>query len=102
MPRAWDRTATGPRSCSTTVKDCTAVYNYLAAQSKNLSGYVTSPIWSIVDGPWKLSAFNADGHITFVPNKSYSGPVKPSLAAFQTVPVPTHPTQHNPLLPPPR
>jgi len=35
-----------------------------------------------VDGPWKLSAFNADGHITFVPNKSYSGPVKPKLAAF--------------------
>ncbi len=95
MPAAWDRTASGPSSCSTTVKDCTAVYNYLAAQSKNLSGYVTSPIWSIVDGPWKLSAFNADGHITFVPNKSYSGPVKPRLAAFQEVPFTTDAAEYN-------
>ncbi|HEY4849230.1 MAG TPA: ABC transporter substrate-binding protein [Streptosporangiaceae bacterium] len=89
MPAAWDRTASGPSSCTTTVKDCTAVYNYLAALSKNPSGYVTSPIWRIVDGPWKLSAFNADGHVTFVPNKSYSGPVKPSLAQFQEVPFTT-------------
>jgi peptide/nickel transport system substrate-binding protein len=77
------------------VKDCTAVYNYLAAQAKNLSGYATSPIWSIVDGPWKLSAFNADGHITFVPNKAYTGPVKPKLAAFQEVPFTTDAAQYN-------
>jgi peptide/nickel transport system substrate-binding protein len=51
-----------------------------------MSTYATSPIWGIVDGPWRLSAFNADGHVTFVPNKSYSGPVKPRLAAFQEVP----------------
>jgi peptide/nickel transport system substrate-binding protein len=89
MPTAWDRTASGPSSCTTTVADCAKVYAYLDAQSKALSSYVTSPLWSIVDGPWKLSAFNADGHITFVPNKSYSGPVKPSLAQFQEVPFTT-------------
>jgi len=86
MPAAWDRTASGPSSCATTVSDCAAVYNYLSSQAKDQSSYATSPIWSIVDGPWKLSAFNADGHVTFVPNKSYSGPVKPHLAAFQEVP----------------
>ncbi len=95
MPTAWDRTASGPSSCSTNVKDCTAVYNYLNAQSKNLSGYVGSPLWSVVDGPWKLSAFNADGHITFVPNKSYSGPVKPKLAQFQEVPFTTDAAEYN-------
>jgi peptide/nickel transport system substrate-binding protein len=89
MPQAWDRTASGPSHCTTTVSDCTAVYNYLNAQAKNLSGYVGSPLWSIVDGPFKLSAFNADGHITFVPNKSYSGPVKPRLAQFQEAPFTT-------------
>jgi len=36
-----------------------------------------------VDGPWKLSAFNADGHATFVPNGRYSGPVKPTLSKFE-------------------
>ncbi len=71
------------------------MYAYLDAQSKNLSGYVGSPLWSIVDGPWKLSAFNADGHITFVPNKSYSGPVKPKLAQFQEVPFTTDAAEYN-------
>jgi peptide/nickel transport system substrate-binding protein len=95
MPKAWDRTAAGPSNCETLVKDCAAVYSYLNAQAKNLSGYVGSPLWSVVDGPWKLSAFNADGHVTFVPNKSYSGPVKPRLAAFEEVPFTTDAAEYN-------
>jgi peptide/nickel transport system substrate-binding protein len=95
MPAAWDRTASGPSACTTTVRDCAAVYNYLNGQSMDLSTYATSPIWGIVDGPWKLSAFNADGHVTFVPNKSYSGPVKPRLAAFEEVPFITDAAEYN-------
>ena len=68
MPQAWDRTASGPSDCATKVSDCSAVYTYLDSQSKNLSGWTSSPLWSIVSGPWKLSAFNADGNATFVPN----------------------------------
>ena len=56
---------------------------------------MSSPLWSIVDGPWKLTAFNADGHVTFVPNKSYSGPVKPSLSQFQEVPFTTDSAEYN-------
>jgi peptide/nickel transport system substrate-binding protein len=89
MPAAWDRTASGPSSCDTTVSDCTAVYNYLNGQAKDMTGYVSSPLWSVVDGPWKLSAFNVDGHMAFVPNKSYSGPVKPRLSVFEEVPFTT-------------
>jgi peptide/nickel transport system substrate-binding protein len=95
MPTAWDRTASGPSNCEAVVKDCTAVYNYLNNQAKDLTGYVSSPIWSIVDGPWRLSAFNADGHVTFVPNKAYSGPVKPKLAEFQEVPFTTDAAEYN-------
>ena len=95
MPAAWDRTASGPSACDTTVSDCSAVYTYLDGQSRNLTGYVGSPLWSVVDGPWKLSAFNADGHITFVPNKSYSGPVKPKLAAFEEVPFTTDAAEYD-------
>jgi peptide/nickel transport system substrate-binding protein len=95
MPAAWDRTASGPSNCDTTVSDCAAVYAYLASQAKDLSTYATSPIWGVVDGPWKLSAFNADGHVTFVPNKSYSGPVKPKLSAFQEVPFTTDSAEYN-------
>ena len=95
MPNAWDRTASGPSSCDTTVSDCTAVYSYLNAQAKDPTGYVSSPLWSVVDGPWRLSAFNVDGHISFVPNKSYSGPVKPKLAAFSEVPFTTDAAEYD-------
>src|SRR5215472_4992643 len=95
MPAAWDRTSSGPSNCATNVKDCTAVYNYLNAQSKNLPGYATSPLWSVVDGPWKLSAFNADGHVAFVPNPKYSGPVKPTLSKFEEVPFTTDAAEYN-------
>ncbi len=95
MPPAWDKTASGPANCATKVSDCAAVYKYLDSQSKQLTSYVSSPLWSIVDGPWKLSAFNADGHITFVPNPKYSGPVKPSLSQLQYVPFTTESAEYN-------
>jgi peptide/nickel transport system substrate-binding protein len=95
MPTAWDRAASGPSHCETNPADCTAVYNYLNTQAKNLGGYVSSPLWRVVDGPWQLSAFNADGHVTMVPNKSYSGPVKPSLSAFELVPFTTEAAEYD-------
>jgi peptide/nickel transport system substrate-binding protein len=95
MPQAWDRTASGPGDCATTASGCTAVYDYLNAQAGDLSTYVTSPLWRVVDGPWRLSAFSADGHITFVPNTSYSGPAKPKLAEFQEVPFTTDSAEYD-------
>jgi len=97
MPAAWDRTASGPSACATKITDCSAVYRYLDAQSRQLATYASSPIWSIVDGPWKLSAFNADGHATFVPNARYSGPVKPTLSKFEEVPFNSEATEYNAL-----
>jgi peptide/nickel transport system substrate-binding protein len=95
MPTAWDRTATGPSHCTTTVADCPAVYTYLDSQSKAMTSWVSSPLWSVVDGPWKLAAFNADGNSTFVPNHSYSGSPKPRLDEFQEVPFTTESAQYN-------
>ena len=95
MPEAWDKTASGASNCTTTVSDCAAVYSYLDSQSKALTSWASSPIWSIVDGPWRLSSFNSDGNSTFVPNKSYSGPVKAKLAQFQEVPFTTDSAEYN-------
>jgi peptide/nickel transport system substrate-binding protein len=95
MPEAWDRTASGPSHCTTTVSDCAAVYSYLDSQSKDLSGWAGSPVWGVVDGPWRLASFNSDGNSTFVPNKSYSGPVKARLAQFQEVPFTTESAEYN-------
>jgi peptide/nickel transport system substrate-binding protein len=95
MPLAWDRTASGPSDCVAKVSDCAAVYTYLDSQSKSMSSWTTSPLWSVVDGPWKLNAFNADGNSTFVPNPDYSGPVKPTLAKFEEVPFTTESAEYN-------
>jgi peptide/nickel transport system substrate-binding protein len=95
MPLSWDVTKLGAKpgsgGCATdTASDgyakCKAVYSFLTAQSKQAGTYATSPLWKVVDGPWKLSSFSTDGHVTMVPNTSYSGPVKPKLAAIKFVP----------------
>src|SRR5499427_8357062 len=95
MPAAWDVTklgaAAGSGGCiSDSAADkwakCKAVYTFLTAQSKQAASYATSPLWKVVDGPWKLSSFSTDGHVTVVPNTSYSGPVKPKLSAIKFVP----------------
>ena len=101
MPAAWDRTASGPSACATKITDCTGVYKYLDAQSRQPARYASSPIWSIVDGPWKLSAFNVDGHATFVPNPRYSGPVKPTLSKFEEVPFTSEAAEYKALRSPP-
>jgi peptide/nickel transport system substrate-binding protein len=95
MPLAWDVTSLGAKpgsgGCSTdSAADgwakCKAVYTFLTAQSKIASTYATSSLWSVVDGPWKLSTFNTDGDVTMVPNKDYSGSPKPRIAALKFVP----------------
>jgi peptide/nickel transport system substrate-binding protein len=95
MPLAWDVTKLGAKpgsgGCATdSAKDgwakCKAVYTFLTAQSKQAGSYATSPLWSVVDGPWKLSSFSTDGNVTMVPNKAYSGPVKPKLSAIKFLP----------------
>jgi peptide/nickel transport system substrate-binding protein len=86
MPEAWDVTASGPSHCSTVPADCEAVYKYLNSQSTDMSSWASSPLWSIVDGPFKLASFNTDGFAKLVPNKSYTGPQKPHLAVFEELP----------------
>jgi peptide/nickel transport system substrate-binding protein len=94
MPIAWDRTsASGPTPTASTpnLPDTTPagvakVYNYLNSQATNVAGYASSPLWSIVDGPWKLQSFTSTGEVTFVPNPDYSGSPKPTLSKFVEVP----------------
>jgi peptide/nickel transport system substrate-binding protein len=94
LPIAWDRTsltAKAPSPTAANLPDTThagavAVYNFLNGQAKTISGYASSPVWSIVDGPWKLASLTSDGTATFVPNKSYAGPDKPHVAKFVELP----------------
>jgi peptide/nickel transport system substrate-binding protein len=89
MPAAWDVTSVGatPGSggCATDSSGdgwakCKAVLSFLSAQAQQATSYVSSPIWSVVDGPWRLRTFNSDGDDVLVPNPKFSGSPKPRLA----------------------
>ncbi len=106
MPMAWDVTspgaAAGSGGCTTDSPAdhwarCRAVYSFLTAQSKQAASYATSPLWAVVDGPWKLASFSTDGHVTMVPNKQYSGSPKPALAAIKFLPFTSDATEYTAL-----
>jgi peptide/nickel transport system substrate-binding protein len=95
MPEAWDVTSLGAKAgsggCLTdSAADgwakCKAVFTFLSAQANTASTYATSPLWSVVDGPWKLTSFSTTGNVTIVPNTKYSGAPKPKLSAVKMVP----------------
>jgi peptide/nickel transport system substrate-binding protein len=96
MPKAWDKTADDtPGTCTTSVAGCAAVFKYMITQTKDLPHYATNPVWQVVDGPWRLDSFNADGHVTFVPNPKYTGPTKATLSKFVLAPFTTEAAEFN-------
>lgn len=101
MPMAWDVTKTaakaGSGGCTQSVSNCKAVWKFLTEASKNLKGYVKSPIWSVVDGPWKLGSFSSRGQYTFVPNPKFSGSPKPQLDSVKFLPFTTDSAEFNEL-----
>ena len=106
MPMAWDVTSlTGKPNSGGCVADsqadnwakCKAVYTFLTAQSKIPATYASSRLWSVVDGPWKLTSFSTTGNVTIVPNKAYSGSPKPKLSAVKFLPYTADTTEYTAL-----
>jgi peptide/nickel transport system substrate-binding protein len=96
MPAAWDRTASGPSDCATKISSCDAVFNYLDSQAKSVSGYGSSPLWGVVDGPWRVKSLDSLGNLTLTFNNSYSGPVaKNHITTLKEVPYTTEQAEYN-------
>jgi peptide/nickel transport system substrate-binding protein len=77
MPaHAWAKaSANGPTLNYTVPANAKAIYDYLDAQSKSLATYASNPLWQVVDGPYKLTAYNTTtGQFSMAPNTGYSGP----------------------------
>jgi peptide/nickel transport system substrate-binding protein len=93
LPNSWDITAPGHAStCATgaygaaaTDAACKAVEKYLDNQSSKVSTYPDAMWQSGVDGPWRLTAYDSLGNVTFKPNRKYSGPVKAKVATVKEV-----------------
>jgi peptide/nickel transport system substrate-binding protein len=79
---AWDKTSAGGKvgNYDETTAGAKAVYSFLQKQASQMSTFTTNPLWKVVDGPWTLSSFTPNGTYSYVPNKHYSGPDKPTLA----------------------
>jgi peptide/nickel transport system substrate-binding protein len=85
----WDKTgASSPVGNSDkSTAGAKKVWTFLNGQAHDQGSYATNPMWKVVDGPWKLSAFSAaTGACTFVPNKNYSGPDKAHIGHFVETP----------------
>jgi peptide/nickel transport system substrate-binding protein len=106
MPESWDVTslsgAPGSGGCINDSKadgwaKCKKVYTFLTAQSKQAATYATSKLWSVVNGPWKLSSYSTTGNVTMVPNKAYSGSPKPQISAIKFLPYTDDATEYTAL-----
>ena len=94
IPLAWDRTSLSqpaPKSDNGHLPDSTkagaeAVYKFLDAQSKAVGTWASSPLWGVVDGPFRLQSFTSTGQVTLVPNPDYSGSPKPTISRFVELP----------------
>ncbi len=72
------------------------IFAYLTSQAKSLSTYATNPLWQVVDGPYKLSAYNTtSGGFTMVPNTTYGGPHVTPQSSFQGVPFTSNTAEFN-------
>jgi peptide/nickel transport system substrate-binding protein len=66
--------------------DAKKIFDFLTAQTKAVNTYATNPLWQVVDGPYKLSAYNStNGSFTMVPNTTYGGPHVTPQSDFQGV-----------------
>jgi peptide/nickel transport system substrate-binding protein len=99
IPLAWDRTSLSqpaPTSDNGHLPDTTksgsaSVYKFLDTESKKLGSWASSPLWSVVDGPFTISgklggSFTSNGEVTLVPNPDWSGSPKPSIAKLVELP----------------
>lgn len=90
LPMAWDRTSASQPAPSpttlnlpdTTTAGALSVWKFLNTASLDISSWATSPIWKVVDGPFRLASATPQGMVTFHPNPDYSGSPKAKLATF--------------------
>lgn len=100
FPQSWAKSsATGPTLDYTNPTNALAIYNFLNKQASSLGTFASNPLWQTVDGPMKLTSFNAtNGDYTMVPNPNYSGPQKARYSTLSVVTYTDFQSEFNALL----
>ena len=96
---AWAKdSANGKTLDFTKPANAKKIFDFLTKQNKSVSTYTTNPLWKVVDGPYKLSQFNATtGGFTMTPNPAYGGPHAKVESKFQGVPFTSNTAELNAL-----
>ncbi len=102
--RVWDRLSlAGPVGNydqtvpGTATSGALGVAQFINLQSQDLASYASSPLWKVVDGPFKLAQITTGGFLKLVPNRLYSGPDKPRISAFEELPFTSDTAEFNAL-----
>jgi peptide/nickel transport system substrate-binding protein len=86
--QSWDKTSARGKdgNYDQTPAGSRSVYDFLAAQNKDLATYATNPLWQMVDGPWRLTGYaSATGDATYTRNPRYSGPATGSVRELRVI-----------------
>ncbi len=92
MAVSADQTCTDcytPVNPGTATSGALGVAQFLNTQSLDLSTYSSNPLWQVVSGAFRLTAFTTSGYVKMVPNPLYSGSPKPTISAFEELPYTT-------------
>jgi peptide/nickel transport system substrate-binding protein len=101
MPvHAWAKaSANGSVLDFTNPANAKKIYDFLAKESSSTGTYATNPLWRVVDGPYRLTAFNnTTGGYTLAPNPSYGGPHSAKVPAVQAIPYTSDTAEFNAVL----
>jgi peptide/nickel transport system substrate-binding protein len=85
---AWSKTsANGKIVDFTNPANAKKIYDFLAAQSKQVTKYTTDPLWKVTDGPYNLTKYNnTTGEYAMAPNSGYGGPHATIVSPFDALP----------------
>jgi peptide/nickel transport system substrate-binding protein len=97
---AWAKSsASGPVLDFTNPANAKAIYDFLAKASGSTGTYATNPLWQVVNGPYRLTAFNnTTGAYTMAPSPSYDGPKSKVVPTLQAVPYTSDTAEFNAVL----
>ncbi len=80
----WDKTSLTQKvgNYDLTTSGAQTVFKFLTKESSQVSTYATNPLWKVVDGPWKLQAYNpTTARTVFARNANFSGAI-PKLSGY--------------------
>jgi peptide/nickel transport system substrate-binding protein len=101
MPvHAWAKaSATGPVLDFANPANAMKIYDFLARQSGSTGTYASNPLWQVVDGPYRLTAFNnTAGGYAMAPNPRYGGPHSATVPALRAIPFTSDTAEFNAVL----